>query len=88
MNIIIIINYYFRSAAKRCRLKRKQRWDILSEENRRLKVENNRLRDILAKLISSGYGGQQQTSVLQVQQCQKQLHQAENQNTCISEKNV
>lgn len=84
----MITNDYFRSAAKRCRMKRKQRWDLLSEENRRLKIENSRLRDILAKLISSGYGGQQRTTVLQVQQCQKQMLQAGNRNTFISEKNV
>lgn len=69
-------------------MKRKQRWELLSEENRRLKIENSRLRDILAKLISSGYGGQQQTTVLQVQQGQKKLSGAANQNVCIRKKNV
>lgn len=66
-------------------MKRKQRWELLSEENRRLKIENSRLRDILAKLISRGYGGQQQTTDLQRQ---LQQHQTANQNTCINEKNV
>ncbi|CAH1731026.1 unnamed protein product [Aphis gossypii] len=41
-----------RSAAKRCRIKRKQRWELLSEENRKLKIENGRLREALSKLIS------------------------------------
>lgn len=62
-----IISYY-RSAAKRCRIKRKQRWELLSEENRRLKIENGRLRDALSKLVSQSCGGLQQ-------QLQHQIHQ-------------
>ncbi|VVC26047.1 Basic-leucine zipper domain [Cinara cedri] len=42
-----------RTAAKRCRMKRKQKWEMLSEENRKLKVENNKLRDTITNLISN-----------------------------------
>lgn len=33
-------------------MKRKQRWDLLSDENRKLKVENSKLRDAITKLLS------------------------------------
>lgn len=41
-------------------MKRKQRWDLLSEENRKLKAENYKLRNALTKLITSGCGDLQQ----------------------------
>uniref|UniRef100_A0A2S2NCC5 BZIP domain-containing protein n=1 Tax=Schizaphis graminum TaxID=13262 RepID=A0A2S2NCC5_SCHGA len=54
-----------RSAAKRCRIKRKQRWELLSEENRKLKIENSRLREALSKLVSQRCSNLQQHQIEQ-----------------------
>ncbi|XP_025196804.1 anaphase-promoting complex subunit cdh1-like [Melanaphis sacchari] len=54
-----------RSAAKRCRIKRKQRWELLSEENRKLKIENSRLREALSKLVSHKCSNLQQPEIIQ-----------------------
>lgn len=54
-----------RTAAKRCRIKRKQRWELLSEENRKLKIENGRLRDALSKLVSHSCSNLQEHQIKQ-----------------------
>jgi len=46
-------------------MKRKQRWDLLSEENRKLKIENGRLRDALSKLVSHRCNNLQQHQIEQ-----------------------
>jgi len=65
-----------RSAAKRCRMKRKQRWQLLSDENRKLKVENVQLRNVLRKLL-----GEQARWTSQQQQVQ--LQGDTTQNVCV-----
>lgn len=54
-NVILKSMNNYRTAARRCRMKRKQRWELLSEENRKLKIENSKLREAITRLISRSY---------------------------------
>lgn len=65
-------------------MKRKQKWDLISEENRKLKVENSQLRNTVTKLVNqlNNMSSVTTLSSQQLTNCKETV-----QNTSINDKN-